>query len=307
MKQIITAIAQTLADSNGNDARRCFHGRGQCFDGLGFINVDWFNPVLLVTLYQSPDESLWSEFVADLTPFRQEIGSVLVQRRYLRGGPIEALWGGIPAEAQAVEQGLKFELAFGGKQNFGFFLDMAPGREWLKRRAENKRVLNLFSYTCSFSVAAIAGGANTVLNVDMSKAALDVGRENHRLNGQQQRLARDVQFFPYDLFRSWKKIISRGPFDLVIIDPPSRQKGSFIAETDYGKVIRRLPALMPDGGAILACLNAPELDQGFLFDLFERECPEAVFVERLENRADFPETDTGRSLKMLHYTLAAAQ
>jgi 23S rRNA (cytosine1962-C5)-methyltransferase len=173
----------------------------------------------------------------------------------------------------------------------------------LRQHASDKRVLNLFAYTCSLSVAAITGGASFVLNVDMSKAALTGGRSNHRLNGQGQAMIQDVQFLPYDLFRSWKKVISKGPYDVVVIDPPSRQKGSFVADKDYARVIRRLPALMPNGGDILACLNAPQLGAGLLHGLFEQECPAAVFVERLANRADFPESDDQRSLKLLHYRL----
>ena len=303
MKPVIHAISEALAMADDGNARRLFHGRGQCYPGLGFINVDWFQPLLLITLYQPPEEAAWQQFQQQLGQFEHRIDCMLVQRRYLAGAPIETLWGLASAQPLATEQGLEFALSFGKKQNVGFFLDMAPGRAWLRQRANNKRVLNLFSYTCSFSVAAIAGGASSVLNVDMSKAALAVGRENHRLNDQQQRLARDVQFFPYDIFRSWKKIISRGPFDLVIIDPPSRQKGSFIADKNYARVVRRLAALMPQGGDVLACLNAPELDENFLLGLFTHEIPQAEFVERLANRADFPEQDAGRNLKMLHYRL----
>ncbi|WP_200821336.1 class I SAM-dependent methyltransferase [Oceanicoccus sp. KOV_DT_Chl] len=213
--------------------------------------------------------------------------------------------GGHSIKALAVEQGMTFELTLGGKQNIGFFLDMAPGREWLKQRSQGMKVLNLFSYTCSFSVAAIAGGAKTVVNADMSRAALNVGRHNHRLNGHEQQLRRDIEFLPYDIFRSWKKITSKGPYDIVIIDPPSRQKGSFIADTDYAKVLRRLPALLPHGGQVLACLNAPELSEHFLLELMAEECPLAKFVERLSNRADFPEKNPQRNLKMLHYYLPA--
>jgi 23S rRNA (cytosine1962-C5)-methyltransferase len=154
-------------------------------------------------------------------------------------------------------------------------------------------------------VAAIAGGASTVLNVDMSKAALNVGRENHRINQQKKRLHQDVQFLSYDIFRSWKKIVQKGPYDVVVIDPPSRQKGSFIATKDYCRVVRRLPDLMPEGGDVLVCLNAPEMGVDFLFETMEQEVPEARFIRRLNNRSDMPESDNQRSLKMLHYQLLA--
>lgn len=306
MKTIVEAIQAGFLALDRGDARRFFHGRGGVYPGLNYINVDWFDPVLLITLYQQPDDSAWQGFIEQLQGFRSQAASALVQRRYIRGGPISSLWGEPPASAFAREQGLRFELSFGGKQNIGFFLDMAPGRQWLRQRADNKRILNLFAYTCAFSVAAVAGGARTVVNLDMSRAALAVGRENHRLNDHQSRLKRDVQFLSHDLFRSWKKVIAKGPYDVVIIDPPSRQKGSFIAEKDYARVIRRIPALMPAGGEVLACLNAPELGQSFLQQLFDEQCPGARFIGRIANSEDFPEVDEDRSLKMLHYHLPSA-
>ncbi len=289
--------------TGGNEARRLFHGRGQCFDGLGFINIDFFAPVVLITLYAEPDTALWQPLLQRLSD-NPAVACVLAQRRYLPRAPIETVSGKLPETTVAQEQGLEFLLSFRDKQNIGFFLDMAPGRAWLRDNAGGKRVLNLFSYTCSFSVAAIAGGASSVLNVDMSKAALVVGRENHRLNQQGASMSQDVQFLPYDLFRSWGKVTRKGPYDIVIIDPPSRQKGSFIAEKDYQRVIRRLPQLMPAGGEVLACLNAPHLGEDFLSACFEQELGQAVYLARLDNRPDFPERDTQRNVKMLHYQLA---
>lgn len=303
MNSVLEAITTGLTQIVNRDCRRLFHGRGRCYDGLHDINVDWFDPVLLITLYQEPESASWAAFILQLQHAGLEMGCILVQRRFLRGAPMEILWGELPLQTEAVEQGLRYGLSFGGKQNFGFFLDMAPGREWLVQRVKGKKVLNLFSYTCAFSVAAIAAGAHSVVNLDMSRAALNVGRDNHRLNGHDDQLRRDIQFLSHDLFRSWKKVTSKGPYDIVIIDPPSRQKGSFVAEQDYGKVVRRLTALLPNGGDVLACLNAPELGESFLFDLFAAECAEAEYVERLANRVDFPEVDNQRNVKMLHYRL----
>ena len=302
MKTILDAIEQGLKKDN-SDARRLFHGRGQCYQGLSFINVDWFAPVLWITLYQPPDADQWSAFVAELENLQSSIATALVQRRYLRAVPVDILWGQIPEQPEAREQGLRYSLAFGGKQNIGFFLDMLPGRQWLRERVAGKKVLNLFAYTCAFSVVAIAENAHSVVNLDMSSAALNVGRHNHRLNGHEDPLKRDIQFLPHNLLRSWKKVIGKGPYDIVIIDPPSRQKGSFVATSDYIKIIKRLKALLPAGGDILACLNAPELDQQFLLELFAEQCPQAKFVQRLSTRVDFPEKDKRRNLKMLHYQL----
>lgn len=303
MKRIVDKISDGLSTYKHSGATRFFHGRGQLYEGLGDINVDWFSPVLLITLYSEPEATWWGDFKSQVSLFGEDVGCILVQRRYLRGGPVEILMGEIPQQVLAIEHGLKYRLSFGDKQNIGFFMDMEPGRNWLSTLSDGKKVLNLFSYTCSFSVAAIASGAHSVVNVDMSSAALSVGRENHQINQHQKRLQRDIQFLSHDIFRSWKKIVSKGPYDIVIIDPPSRQRGSFIADKDYGRVLRRLESLLPKGGDILACLNAPELGEAFLTTLFAKESPSAKLVGRLQNRADFPEKDSQRSLKMLHYTL----
>lgn len=315
MQQVVDAVVNGLTAEGINavqlESTRLFHGRGQTYEGLGYINVDWFQPVLLITLYQEPEPGQWALFVAALSADDIDLSSVVscavVQHRYRRDGPVEFLWRELPEKLLAKENQLDFLLSLGEKQNIGFFLDMAPGRRWLQSVSQDKRVLNLFSYTCPFSVAAIAGGAKTVLNVDMSKAALNVGRENHRINQQKARLHQDVQFLSYDLFRSWRKIINKGPYDIVVIDPPSRQKGSFIATKDYCRVVRRLPELMPEGGDILVCLNAPEMGENFLLEVMQQEVPNARFIKRLDNRDDMPESDIQRSLKMLHYKLDALE
>lgn len=293
------------SSSQRSDAKRLFHGRGQCYPGLAYINVDWYEPLLLITLYQEPPEEDWQYLQTELLALAAQVDCVIVQRRYLPGSPRDILWGEPKQPVVAKEADIQYLLDFSVNQNHGFFLDMSPGRDWLRSRATNKRILNLFSYTCAFSVVAIAGSAHSVLNVDMSKAALNVGRENHRLNGQDDRLRRDVQFMAHDIFRSWKRITNQGPYDIVIIDPPSRQKGSFVATKDYPKLIRRLPSLLADKGDVLACLNAPEIGEAFIHDLFAEHVEHAHFVERLATRDDFPESDVQRNLKMLHYQLHA--
>lgn len=306
MKKIIEHIESAFSSDKSaadHEASRLFHGRGHCYPDLDYINVDWFSPVLLITLYQEPPAEQWQDFIASLKALQLPVECCVVQHRYLRDGPVETLWGELPEQLVATELGLRFKLSIGSKQNIGFFMDMAPGRAWLHANSQGKRVLNLFAYTCPFSVMAVDGGADYVLNVDMSKAALSVGRDNHRLNDQVTKGR--IEFFPYELFRSWKRVIGRGPFDIVVLDPPSRQKGSFIADKDYVRALRKLPSLMPNGGEVLACLNAPELGDDFIHNAFEQVLPQATFIERLANREDFPESDPRRNVKMLRYAVPA--
>lgn len=294
---ILTSIAQFLRQPSA-DAVRLFHGRGGCFVGLQWCVVDAFAPTVLVTLFEPPPAGAVEEITGNVAELLdgEMFNRLAFQHRYLPGAPYR--WAlGEPLESSFARRGdSRFQLRY-TRQNTGFFLDMEPGRQWLEQHASNARVLNLFSYTCAFSVVAQKAGASKVVNVDMSKGALTTGRENHRLNN----LPTDcIQFMPLDILKSWSRIKKPGPYDVVIIDPPSFQKGSFVAERDYPKVVRRLPELTVAGGEVLACLNAPELDEGFLLDLFADQ--RFVFRGRLPMPEVFCDRDPQRQLKLLHFS-----
>jgi len=299
MDALLTAI-NTLENGADGDARRLFHGRGHCFPGLDHINVDLLPPVLLVTLY-SPEALQRVQRIIDCAAAVAGVQTVLVQHRYQAGAPAQLGWGELPETLVVTEQGLRYQVRLGRNQNSGFFLDMAAGRQWVREHAAQRRVLNLFAYTCAFSVAALAGGADEVINLDMSNGALTQGRENHRLNGID--LAR-VRFLGHELFRSWGKLTKAGPYELVIVDPPSYQPGSFAAEKDYPRLMGRLARLLAPAGEVLLCLNDPGRDTAFLRQHMAERAPELQFVERIDNPSSFPEVDPERSLKVLRYRLA---
>lgn len=295
----IEDLQQRLTEHQTIDSYRLLHGRGRCFEGFEFVNVDFFQPVLLLVFYKEPPENWLSQFVDYLrNKLSEQLSCVLVQRRYLVNAPSEIVLGELPEKTFALRGSLLFNLHLNAQQNSGFFLDMESGRQWIEGNVAGKRVLNLFAYTCAFSVVAVAAGAEKVVNVDMSSPALNLGRANHQLNG----LAKDkTEFVAENILKSWSRVKKPGPYDVVIIDPPSYQKGSFIAEKDYAKVIRRLPELMPQGGLALACLNAPELSDEFLKDQFTEHLPAAEFVERLVSHPDFPDVNPEQQLKLLVY------
>jgi 23S rRNA (cytosine1962-C5)-methyltransferase len=134
-----------------------------------------------------------------------------------------------------------------------------------------------------------------VVNVDMSHGAMAIGQQNHQLNG----ITTGASFLAHDIFSSWGKITRSGPYGLVIVDPPSYQKGSFVATKDYARLMRRLPDLLAPGGHALLCLNAPELGVDFLQSQMQELAPELQFVERVANPAVFADVDEGRALKVL--------
>ncbi|HTF98448.1 MAG TPA: class I SAM-dependent methyltransferase [Cellvibrio sp.] len=287
------------------DSYRVFHGRGRTFPGLEFVTVDYFQPVIFVTLFAEPPRGWLDDFVIKARALLDDTKTVLlIQRRYVSGAPSELYWGILPEQCVARRGDLLFSLHLLQQQNSGFFLDMEPGRAWLEKHATSKRILNLFAYTCAFSVIAVAANAEVVVNVDMSSAALNLGRSNHQLNNLDKIRS---EFLAENILKSWGRIKKRGPYDVVVIDPPSYQKGSFIAEKDYAKVIRRLPELMPAGGMVLACLNAPELTDYFLQRVFTEHCPQASFIERLPSHKDFPDVNAEQQLKLLIYSLPPAE
>ena len=134
-------------------------------------------------------------------------------------------------------------------------------------------------------------------NLDMSHGALAIGQQNHQLNG----LVSGAGFLAHDVFTTWGKISRIGPYGLIIVDPPSYQKGSFVATKDYARLMRRLPDLLDAGGHALLCLNAPELGVAFLQDQMQALAPSLSFVQRVPNPAVFADVSDQRSLKVLVY------
>lgn len=282
--------------SNTNSLR-LFHGRGKQNPKFEQASVDYFAPNLLITLFHDYDESQIAELINLATENSQlEIENILVQKRFLNRPELKAIKGEIPAIAYAIEEEMKFNLKFGETQNIGFFLDMYNGRELLRKISKDKKVLNLFSYTCSLSVAALSGGASGVVNVDMSKAALQVGESNHSLNSIDQR---NVRFLNYDIMKSWNKIYKNGPYDIVVIDPPTNQGDSFRVDRDYYKVIKRLDEMTADNAIVMACLNSPHLTTAFLIELFKEHAPHYIVQETIYSAFSPMEVNPEEGLKIL--------
>jgi len=297
-QHLTTALAQPPVET-----RRLFHGRGRCWPGLEHVTVDWLQAVLLVSLFRAPEDAELEALREVLLTLAEGVEwqasgahSLLLQHRYLPDSRMEQLLGEPVEEWLISENGLRYKLDLGIKQNNGLFLDMRYGRRWVQEQARGLRVLNLFAYTCGFSVAAIAGGAEHVVNLDMARAALSRGRDNHRLN--EHDLSK-VSFLGHELFKSWGKIRKSGPYDLVIVDPPSFQKGSFALDRDYQKILRRLPELLTPTGRVLACINDPDTGPDFLIEGIAAEAPELVFLQRLENPPEFPDISADSGLKAL--------
>jgi 23S rRNA (cytosine1962-C5)-methyltransferase len=289
-----------LRSVNLDQSCRLFHGRGQCFTGFEDILIDWFEPVVLVTLY-CRRSSLWLEELTSLLQKQiPDLEAIVLQQRYLKNSPSQLLYGRLPAELVAVESGLKYQLSLNSAQNIGFFPDMAIARDYVRSHAKGNKVLNLFAYTCSFSVAAVAGNANQVVNLDMSRNSLISGKLNHQLNMLDQR---NVSYLSVELFRSFSKLKKLSPFNLIICDPPGDQGQSFRAERDWPRLVRKLPSLLAPGGIMMACASSPHLSSEYLQDLFSHECPQAHLKQILTAGENFPERDIDKGCRVLIYQL----
>jgi len=282
------------------DLKRVFHGRGNFYEGFHYLIVDSINDILMATFFEEVEENTQKEIIKILDEVYATKGfkTLIIQRRYKKDNLYEILRGKISENAVAYENGLKYALNF-SNQNIGIFPDMKNGRSFIKEISKDKNVLNLFSYTCAFSVCAISGGALKVVNVDMAKNALTTGRTNHHLNNLD---TKKVKFLPYDILKSWNRIKKEGPYDIIVIDPPSFQKGSFEASKDYEKIIRRLNELAALECTILSCLNAPELYSDFIKDKFSEFAPFFKFVKRLDNVEEFVTNNEEKSLKNLIFS-----
>jgi 23S rRNA (cytosine1962-C5)-methyltransferase len=284
--------------NNLSDSQRLFHGRGHAYPGLEHVNIDWIAPALIITLYAEVEREWLETLCPELGTLFSECESLQVQYRSRPRAPFELVKGSELTDLVALENGLKYHISLGRAQNTGLFLDIAHGRSWVKDNSQGKNVLNLFSYTCGFSVAAMAGGARQVVNIDMAKGALSTGRDNHRLNGHD---VSRVIFQGIDIFKSWSRLKKYGPYDLLISDPPSFQKGSVNIQRDYYKIISRIPQLVKPGGMLMLCLNSPDLDDNFLRQQVIEHCSDCQLIGKIENPKVFKEAQQGKGLKVYLY------
>ncbi|RTL32006.1 MAG: SAM-dependent methyltransferase [Burkholderiales bacterium] len=301
------ALLQAIADLDHlpTDARRLFHGRGGAYPGCEQWTLDCYPPAWLLTSFLPATDEDLAEIQSALAARCAQLApgeplNLVFQHRDEFRADTRPLCGEVPEPHVVSEQGARFRVHLLRGMNHGLFLDMAEGRRWVREQATAQpgmKVLNLFAYTCAFSIAALQGGAGQVLNMDMAGGALSIGKQNHHLNG----LRAGASFMPHDVFSSWGKINRMGPYDLVILDPPTYQKGSFVAEKDYARLVRRLPDLLTPGGQALLCLNSPKLGVGFLQDLMKAEAPGLSFIERLPNPDAFTDVSPDRALKVLVY------
>ncbi|HEU4859238.1 MAG TPA: class I SAM-dependent methyltransferase [Chitinophagaceae bacterium] len=155
------------------------------------------------------------------------------------------------------EDELKFIVNLSDYLDTGLFLDHRMTRAKVKAEAKEKKVLNLFSYTGTFSVYAAAGGAKEVVTVDLSKTYLGWAQRNMQLNGFSDLVT--YKFIQADVLK-YLGTIPRNSFDLIILDPPTfsnskRMEDVLDIQRDHVDLINNCLRLLHSGGKIYFSTN----------------------------------------------------
>lgn len=295
MKELLNKINDRLnLFIEKGEVSRVFHGRGGTIPAYDFMNIDFYPPAIFITIFQDVD---YSDFVNDLIRTYGESRPIIVQERFDKEVKSISLGADLPQKHIVIEHGLKYLVNLEQNQNTGFFLDMKDERRDLIHNSNDKNILNLFSYTCSLSVASKKGGARQVVNIDQKKTFLNIGRENHRLNN----LDESVIYKSWDILKSFNQIGKYGPFDMIICDPPSNQGKSFFYKKDYQKIIRRMSPFLSRDGVFVACLNTPFENTNFLKDLFKNDESEWELVQERFSSVEYEELNKENGLKICSF------
>jgi len=156
-----------------------------------------------------------------------------------------------------LENDLKFQVNLTDYLDTGLFLDHRTTREMVRKEAKDKRFLNLFCYTGSFSVYAAAGEAATVTSVDLSKTYLSWAETNMAIN-----LLKDPSkyFYIHADVKQYLKTLAPNSFDLIVMDPPTfsnskRMKDFLDIQRDHVELINDMLAATTTGGTLYFSTN----------------------------------------------------
>ena len=196
-------------------------------------------------------------------------------------------------ELEIVEHGLRYLARLGDGLSTGIFLDQRENRRRIRELSSGKRVLNLFSYTCPFTIAAAAGGAVRTVSVDASKGALERGARglaHAGLQGDHHELVVEDVFAFLDRARRKSE-----RFDLVLLDPPSYSSvgaSRYSTQGGYRPLAAKAMALVAPGGFLLACSNHRQTVRAKLRRLLHEAARDAgrevVQMKDLPSPIDFP-------------------
>ena len=290
------ALRAALPASRHTNALRLVHGES---DGLPGLVVDRYADVLVAQFLAAGAER-WREELLDA--LAESTGCEAIYER--SDAEVRTLEGLAPRSGFArgnrdarrcpiIEYGLNFRVDVEEGQKTGFFLDQRENRQRVRALAAGREVLDAFSYSGGFALAALAGGARRVLAVESSAPALEVARENLAAN---QLDASRLVFEQADVFAHLRLLRDRGArFDLAVLDPPkfaptaAQAKNAARAYKDINLLALKL--LAP--GGLLATFSCSggvsmELFQSIVAGAALDARVEAKIIERFGAGADHP-------------------
>jgi 23S rRNA (cytosine1962-C5)-methyltransferase len=194
---------------------------------------------------------------------------------------VELIEGQLPDELIVTEHGLKSRVNILGGQKTGHFLDQKENHLALKGRVEGRRVLDLFCYSGNWSVHAAHFGASEVIGADISASAIELARDNARLNGFESTCS-FVKADVFDLLREMGR--ERQRFGTIVLDPPAfvkNRKKLKEAITGYLTVNRRAMELLEPGGYLFTCSCSYHMDRETFIDTLRQAGQQAGRTVRL--------------------------
>lgn len=238
---------------------RIFYGRGQKYSQFSWLVIDYYIDFILVTFFVGKSSSRLEkekidQSIAVLKPFLQELFPNLKIKFHISSDPFFNYNDHDLISENLIinEDNLSYQIQINKNQNVGLFISNEALRSWVIKNAENKKILNLFSYTSVLGLSAVKSGAKQVINIDMSKKTLDWAKSNFKLN---KITPRQFLFLKRDILKNLNGISKNGPYDIIIIDPPTKQEKSFRYREDYQKIIKKIPTWLRDKNskALLTC------------------------------------------------------
>uniref|UniRef100_A0A486XHM7 LSU m5C1962 methyltransferase RlmI n=1 Tax=Rheinheimera sp. BAL341 TaxID=1708203 RepID=A0A486XHM7_9GAMM len=268
-------------------------------DGLPGITIDKYDTILVCQLLSAGAE-FWRDAIVQalITLFPQhsiyERSDVDVRKK--EGLKPVTGWLHLPRENGAVvikEHGMQLLVDVIQGHKTGFYLDQRASRAAAKRYAQGKTVLNCFSYTGTFAVAALQGGASAVTNADLSELVLSTALKNAELNQLDLTKIDNVKFDVFKLLRQYRE--QGKQFDMVILDPPkfAESKAQLMAACRGYKDINMVAMQIVKPGGLLLTFSCSGLMEDSLFQKIvadaaldaQRDC---LFVEKLSQDSDHP-------------------
>ncbi len=218
--RIASAVERRKALGLQGDAMRLVHGES---DGLPGLVADRYADTVVVQILSAGAErwrSQWAPLLLEITGARNVYERSDVEVRTLEGlGPRSgALAGETPKRVRIEEEGVLYDVDVASGQKTGFYLDQRDNRALAASLAAGREVLNAFSYSGGFSIAALKAGAARAVSIDTSEEALAMGRENAAINGIEPSRA---EWLAADVFAQLRKFRDQGrKFGLIVLDPP---------------------------------------------------------------------------------------